>query len=93
MLFTTSNILIFGIRLKEWESVQIAQSTTDDADRAFEKLAYAALRCDPSGFINRIKLQGFEKYLTPFEFKCQIEKSFDIKLSPGEVSYDPVSLD
>lgn len=73
-------------KLKKWESEQIAHSTAEESEHAMEKLAYAALRCDPSGFISHIKLQGFEKYLSPFEFKQQLEKSFDIRLTPGEVS-------
>lgn len=69
---------------REWQSEQVSRCTVEEEDSAMAKLAHAALRCDPSSFINKIKLRGFEKYLTPFEFKHQIEKSFDMHLTPGE---------
>ena len=32
---------------------------------------------------------GFEAFLTPFDFKQQLEVSFGVRLSPAEVGMDP----
>jgi hypothetical protein len=51
-----------------------------------QKLKEAAFKWDPSNHIDALFIQGFEQYLTPYQFKQQIDKSFGIKLTGAEVS-------
>ncbi len=52
---------------------------------AMMKLKDAAFRWDPSNHIDSLFTQGFEAFLTPYQFKQQIDKSFGIKLTGAEV--------
>lgn len=49
------------------------------------KLKDAAFHWDPSTHIDSLFTQGFEAFLSPYQFKIQIEKSFNIKLTGAEV--------
>lgn len=73
-------------RIKEWESSQISNYTEADAVSAMRKLQDAAFRWDHTNYIESAYVNGFEAYLTPYDFKQQIERSFQLRLSGAEVS-------
>lgn len=71
-------------RMKDWESSHISDLetiTTEDEARVFSRLADVALKWDSTSNINALKLVGFNQFLTPFQFKVQCERSFDMKLN------------
>ena len=72
------------LRLEQWKKDQIANFTNTDIESAMKKLSAVALRWDNSNFIDAISLSGFKQFLSPYEFKTQIEKSFGIRLTKGE---------
>jgi hypothetical protein len=49
------------------------------------KLEDAAFRWDHTNYIESMYVGGFEAYLTPYDFKQQIERSFRIHLTSAEV--------
>jgi hypothetical protein len=50
-----------------------------------QKLSSAAFKWDPSNSIESLFTSGFEAYLSAYEFKLQIDKSFGIRLTGAEV--------
>jgi hypothetical protein len=73
-------------RIKEWEKSQVSHDTTDDDEkRVFKKLAKVALHWDNGSNVAAAKLVGFDAYLTPYEFKAQLEASFDLYLEKEEI--------
>jgi hypothetical protein len=50
-----------------------------------DKLRASALKWHHSGGVDVFRARGFEAYLTPFQFKQQIERSFEVILSKAEV--------
>jgi len=60
-------------------------SNPEDYESAIQKLQEAAFQWDPTNPLQAMYLQGFEAYLTAFQFKQQIDKSFGVKLTNGEV--------
>lgn len=73
-------------KLKKWESEQVTEFTTEDYDSAMHKLADAAFRWDPHNYIQCAAISGFEAFLSPYEFKMQVERSFNLRLTGAEVS-------
>lgn len=73
-------------RIKEWEDAQIKKFSDKDYISAMVKLKEAAFNWDPSNHIDSVFTKGFEAFLSPYQFKIQIEKSFSIKLTGAEVS-------
>eukprot|EP01038_Epipyxis_sp_PR26KG_P008892 gene8892-11995_t len=69
-------------RIKKWESSQISHFTSEERDTALLKLSEAAYQWDAEDVS---VTKGFEAYLTPYEFKLQLEKSLHLKLSGSEV--------
>jgi hypothetical protein len=51
----------------------------------YKKLCEVALAWDSTSDINEVKLRGFDMYLTPYDFKVQLSRSFDLRLSGAEV--------
>jgi hypothetical protein len=72
-------------RIKEWEDAQIKKFSDKDYISAMVKLKDAAFNWDPSNHIDSVFTKGFEAFLSPYQFKIQIEKSFSIKLTGAEV--------
>jgi hypothetical protein len=72
-------------RVKLWESSQISHDTTvEDEQRIFQRLAKVALHWDNGSAVAEAKLIGFYAYLSPFEFKLQLEASFNLHCDPEE---------
>ena len=61
-------------------------SAAADLKSVLEKLSTTALNWDNNSFIESVCTSGFECYLTPLQFKQQIDKSFGIKLTQSEIS-------
>ena len=74
-------------RIKEWESSQVSKFTEYDTISAMAKLEDAAFKWDQTNYIESTYVKGFEAYLTPYDFKLQVERSFNIKLTGAEVRY------
>lgn len=74
-------------RIKEWESSQVAKFTEYDTASAMVKLEDAAFKWDQTNYIESTYVKGFEAYLTPYDFKLQVERSFNIKLTGAEVCH------
>ena len=74
-------------RIKEWESSQISNFTEKDMVSAMRKLEDAAFKWDHTNYIESMYVKGFEVYLTPYDFKQQIERSFKIRLTGAEVLF------
>jgi hypothetical protein len=74
-------------RRKKWESEQITSFVDEDYESAMRKLADAAFRFDSSSYVDSVTISGFEAFLTPFEFKMQVERSFNLKMTGAEVSH------
>lgn len=73
-------------RLKMWENSQVSVETNEnDEERVFRKLALIALHWDNGATLSGAKLVGFDAYLTPFEFKQQLEASFELYLDKDEI--------
>lgn len=72
-------------RIKQWESSQISNYGEADTLSALRKLEDAAFRWDHTNYIESMYVGGFEAYLTPYDFKQQIERSFRIHLTGAEV--------
>jgi len=77
--------IVFIFRIKEWERSQIEKFSDTDYMSAMLKLKEAAFNWDPTNYIDSLTTEGFEAFLTSYQFKQQIEKSFGIKLTGGEV--------
>jgi len=72
-------------RVKLWESSQISHDTTvEDEQRIFQRLAKVALHWDNGSAVAEAKLVGFDAYLSPYEFKLQLEASFNLHCDPEE---------
>lgn len=78
--------LDFVLRIQEWQDSQITNFTPEDTESALRKLEEAAFRWDPGDQIESKYVKGFEAFLSPYEFKVQIDTSFGIKLTGAEVS-------
>jgi hypothetical protein len=76
---------LFIKRIKEWEDAQIKKYTDKDYISVMMKLREAAFNWDPTNHIESVFVRGFEAFLSPFQFKLQIEKSFNIKLTGAEI--------
>ncbi len=74
------------LRIREWESLQVSNFTEYDTASALIKLEKAAFKWDPTNYIEATYANGFEAYLSPIDFKIQIERSFKIRLTAAEVS-------
>jgi len=57
-----------------------------DSLSAMDKLEKAAFKWDQTNYIEATYVNGFEAYLTPYDFKLQIERSFGVRLTGAEVS-------
>jgi hypothetical protein len=55
--------------------------------QVLDKLRTSALKWHHSGKIENFRSSGFMAYLTPFQFKQQIQKSFELDLNKAEVSF------
>ena len=75
------------LRVERWESerAQGPMTSGEEADGVMEKLRVSSLRWHHIGTIGPVLSRGFEAYLTPFQFKEQIQKSFEVTLSKTEV--------
>lgn len=74
--------------LKSWEASQVSDSgsiSSEDEDRIFKKLARVALHWDSGSAISAQKLLGFDAYLSPYQFKRQLELSLGLKLTPVDI--------
>ncbi len=74
--------------LKEWEASQVSDTGSlsgADEDRVFKKLAKVALHWDTGSAISAQKLLGFDCYLSPYQFKRQLELSLGLKLGPVDM--------
>lgn len=71
-------------RILEWQAAQIQSFSAADEANAQKKLCTVALLWDSSSEINELKLRGFDMFLTPFDFKLQLSRSFDMNLSGAE---------
>lgn len=54
-----------------------------------KKLEEAAFKWDHTNYIESVYVNGFEAYLTPYDFKKQIDRSFGIRLTSSEVIFYP----
>ena len=67
-----------------WQAEQIQTFTPADEASAHKKLETVALLWDSTSEINELKLRGFDMFLSPFDFKLQLSRSFDMHLSGAE---------
>lgn len=72
-------------RVRQAEDDQIQDFDPEDLESALEVLAKKALFWDHSSDVGVATQYAFETFLTPFEFKLQLEASFDVKLSGAEL--------
>ena len=73
-------------KIKLWEKAQVSHDTTDEHEKkVFKNLAKVALHWDNGSNVAAAKLIGFQAYLTPYEFKIQLEASFDLYLDKEEM--------
>ena len=73
-------------RIQLWEKSQVSNESTEEHEQdVFKKLAKVALHWDNGSNVAAAKLAGFDAYLTPFEFKVQLESSFDLYLDKEEM--------
>ena len=91
-LFFVSCVLC-ALRIEQWEyeRAQNPTSSTEEADKVMEKLRISSLKWHHLGTIDPFRSRGFEAYLTPFQFKQQIMKSFEVSLTKSEVGLTPSS--
>ncbi len=74
------------MRVKEWEQSQISNDTShEDEQRIFRKLAKVALHWDNGSAVAEAKLVGFNAFLTAYEFKVQLEISFGLRCDKDEI--------
>lgn len=71
--------------MKAWEAAQIAEFTQEDKESAMQKLKHAAFCWDPLNRIDCLFIDGFQEHLSTYQFKLQLDKSFSLKLTHGEV--------
>jgi len=69
----------------QWQAEQISAFSPEDEASVYKKLCEVALAWDSTSDINEVKLRGFDMYLTPYDFKVQLSRSFDLRLSGAEV--------
>ena len=72
-------------QILQWQAEQISAFSPEDEARVYKKLCEVALAWDSTSDINEVKLRGFDMYLTPYDFKVQLSRSFDLRLSGAEV--------
>ena len=65
----------------------MSKFTEYDTISAMAKLEDAAFKWDQTNYIESTYVKGFEAYLTPYDFKLQVERSFNIKLTGAEVRF------
>ena len=69
-----------SLAAKSWEASQVSENvSTDDEDEIFAKLAKIALFWDAGSELNAQKLQHFNCFLNPYQFKRQLELSLGLK--------------
>jgi len=73
------------IKQQQYEESVISEFTEKQADDAMKMLSDRAHYFDASSFIDIIFIKYFQSYLTPYEFKMQLEKSFDLILNSSEL--------
>ena len=73
--------------MEQWEEerANIPGATPEEAHNVMEKLRVNALKWHHLGIVDQFRCRGFEAYLTPYQFKQQIQKSFEIVLTKAEV--------
>lgn len=71
-------------RLRAWQERQVGSFTPADAASVYAKLEQVALNWDSSSDINELKLRGFDMFLSPFDFKTQLNRSFGLRLTGPE---------
>ena len=75
-----------SLAAKSWEASQVSENvSTDDEDEIFAKLAKIALFWDAGSELNAQKLQHFNCFLNPYQFKRQLELSLGLKATPVEM--------
>ena len=75
-----------SLAAKSWEASQVSEGiSTADEDRVFARLAKIALYWDAGSELNAQKLLHFNCYLSPYQFKRQLELSLGLKLTPVEM--------
>ena len=63
----------------------ISEHTDEEANMAMMKLCDHSFLFDAKNFINQQLVQYFKCHLTPYEFKLQLEKSFQMKVTAAEL--------
>lgn len=64
----------------------MSKFTDYDTQSAMDKLEVAAFKWDQTNYIEATYVNGFEAFLTPYDFKLQIDRSFGVRLTGAEVS-------
>lgn len=71
---------------KSWEASQVSEKVSAEVeDQVFGRLAKIALYWDAGSELNVQKLQHFDCYLSPYQFKRQLELSLGLKATPIEM--------
>ena len=73
------------IKQQQMESNVISSYTQEDIDKAMMKLCEKSFYFDAGNFINAVLVEYFKCHLTPYEFKMQLEKSFNLKVTSAEL--------
>ena len=73
------------IKQQQKEKGVISSYTQEDIDKAMMKLCEKSFYFDAGNFINAVLVKYFKCHLTPYEFKMQLEKSFDFKVTSAEL--------
>jgi len=71
-------------RILAWQAEQIQAYTPADEESALQKLEEVALLWDSTSDINELKLRPFDMFLSTFDFKVQLTRSFGIHLTGAE---------
>ena len=71
-------------RILAWQAEQIQAFTPADEESALQKLEEVALLWDSTSDINELKLRPFDMFLSTFDFKVQLTRSFGIHLTGAE---------
>jgi phosphoserine phosphatase len=81
-------LCFISFRIQRWGTDRVASiaSTIEEVLEVTDKLRVIALKWHHSGGVDVFRASGFEAYLTPFQFKQQIERSFEIILTKEEVN-------
>ncbi len=73
------------IKQQQMERGVISSYTRGDIDNAMMKLCEKSFYFDAGNFINAVLVKYFKCHLTPYEFKIQLEKSFNLKVTSAEL--------